>query len=97
MISSGFSVSPHLYVCPACSRTFELAPGEPIPDHSDQPGGCDYQGAATRLSFTPAEARQGVRVAILIANAPDAGPATAQPEIVHLQLVADRSTTGEEP
>ncbi|MBU1749452.1 MAG: hypothetical protein KKA73_17345 [Chloroflexi bacterium] len=57
----------HLYLCPTCGRTFELTDSEPIPDHQSR--GCSYQGPGQRLTFTLAEAAQGIDVGILRAYA----------------------------
>ncbi|MBU0493515.1 MAG: hypothetical protein KKB13_16850 [Chloroflexi bacterium] len=54
----------HLYLCPACGRSFTLTNSDQIPDHASGRG-CSYQGPGQRLTFTGAEAAQGTDLADL--------------------------------
>ncbi|MBU1749587.1 MAG: hypothetical protein KKA73_18030 [Chloroflexi bacterium] len=81
----------HLYLCPACGRSFTLTNSDQIPDHASGRG-CSYQGPGQRLTFTGAEVAQGVSVAILTAYTDDEaarrGRAGGQPPftVAHVQL-----------
>ncbi|MBU0492273.1 MAG: hypothetical protein KKA73_05630 [Chloroflexi bacterium] len=83
----------HLYLCPACGRSFTLTNSDQIPDHASGRG-CSYQGSGQRLTFTGAEAAQGIDVAVLRTRA-TTGDAAAQPgreagqppfTVAHVQL-----------
>ncbi|MBU0490271.1 MAG: hypothetical protein KKA73_10925 [Chloroflexi bacterium] len=79
----------HLYLCPACGRTFD---DETIPTHR----ACPYDGPGQRLTFTLAEARQGIAVAVLRAytdgEAARRGRAAGKPRftVSHIQIEEGR-------